>query len=164
MSSGAEVRQLHRLLTDAGATVAVAESLTGGLLTGTLTDPPGASAVVRGGLVVYATDLKSALAGVPVQLLSERGAVDPDVAVALAVGARDRLGATFGVGVTGVAGPDPQDGKPVGTVFAAVAGPRGTASESFLLSGGRAGIRAEAVDRCIALLLRECRESAASLW
>lgn len=166
MSGGgrlAEVLEIHRLLAQAGATVAVAESLTGGLLTAALTDPAGASAVVRGGLVVYATDLKSGLAGVDMQLLAERGAVDPDVAAALAQGARDRLGATFGIGVTGVAGPDPQDGKPVGTVFGSVAGPDVSASAvigAWTLGGGRAEIRDAAVARCITLLLGECRRLA----
>jgi nicotinamide-nucleotide amidase len=143
-------------LGEIGATVAVAESLTGGLLCAALTDPAGASAIVRGGLVVYATDLKSALAGVSEALLAERGAVDPDVALALARGARSRLDATFGVGVTGVAGPDPQDGKPVGTVFAAVAGPPGDVVQDYRLTGERAAIRAAAVQVCLALLLSEC--------
>jgi nicotinamide-nucleotide amidase len=119
--------RLHARLSQLGATVAVAESLTGGLLCAALTDPPGASSTVRGGLVVYATDLKAALAGVSEALLAQRGPVDREVALALAHGARTRLRATYGVGVTGVAGPEPQDGRPVGTVFAAVAGPRGAA-------------------------------------
>ena len=143
-------------LSELGATVAVAESLTGGMLCAALTDPPGASATVRGGLVVYASDLKSALAGVSEALLAERGAVDPEVALALAHGARARLGATFGVGVTGVAGPDPQDGKPVGTLFAAVAGPHGDAVREHRLAGDRAEIRAAAVQVCLDLLRSEC--------
>ena len=147
---------VHARLGAIGATVAVAESLTGGLLCAALTDPAGASATVRGGLVVYATDLKAALAGVSEALLAERGAVDPEVALALARGARTRLGATFGVGVTGVAGPDTQDGKPVGTVFAAVAGPYGEVVREHRLAGERAAIRAAAVQACLDLLLSEC--------
>ena len=112
-------------LRSAELTVATAESLTGGLLAAVLTETPGASAVVRGGLVVYATDLKATVAGVDAAMLDERGPVDPDVAVALADGARRVCGAQVGVGLTGVAGPDPQDGQPVGTVFVAVTG-RGT--------------------------------------
>jgi nicotinamide-nucleotide amidase len=154
------VAEIHRALADLGATVAVAESLTGGLLTAALTEPAGASAFVRGGLVVYATDLKAVLAGVDADLLASRGAVDPAVAAALARGARDRLGAPFGVGVTGVAGPDPQDGQPVGTVFGAIAGPRDEIVDAWTLPGTRAEIRASAVDRCLALLLRECRAAA----
>jgi len=104
-------------------TVATAESLTGGLLAAVLTEIPGSSAVVRGGLIVYATDLKHHLAGVDADLLAARGPVDPQVAAALADGARRRCGASIGIGVTGVAGPDPQDGVPVGTWFCAVLGP-----------------------------------------
>lgn len=107
-------------LTSAELTVATAESLTGGLLAALLTEVPGASAVVRGGLVVYATELKATLAGVDPSLLDERGPVDPDVAVRLADGARAVCGARIGVGLTGVAGPDPPHGLPVGTVFVAV--------------------------------------------
>jgi nicotinamide-nucleotide amidase len=156
MSTPADV---HARLGELGATVAVAESVTGGLLCAALTATPGASDTVRGGLVVYATDLKSALAGVSEALLAERGPVDPAVALALAHGARTRLGATFGVGVTGVAGPDRQDGKAVGTVFAAVAGPHGEVVHEHLLAGGRAEIRAAAVQVCLDLLRSECDRS-----
>lgn len=115
-----ELTGLIGRLTAAGRTVATAESLTGGLLAALLTEVPGASEVVRGGVVVYATELKASLAGVDAALLDERGPVDPDVAVALADGARAVCGASIGVGLTGVAGPDPQHGMPVGTVFVAV--------------------------------------------
>jgi nicotinamide-nucleotide amidase len=152
---------LHERLRSAGATVAVAESLTGGLVCAALTTTAGASATVRGGLVVYATPLKAVLAGVPESLLAERGAVDPDVAAALAGGARDRLGATFGVGATGVAGPDPQDGRPVGTVFVAVAGPHTVAVESFRFGGGRDAIRASTVAAALDLLDAESRRQLA---
>jgi nicotinamide-nucleotide amidase len=141
-----------------GATVAVAESLTGGLLTAALTEPAGASKAVRGGLVVYATDLKATLAGVPSPLLDAEGAVSPDVAAALAAGARDRLGATYGVGVTGVAGPDPQAGQPVGTVYLSLAGPGGGTVRHLMLTGDRAGIRAGAVAAALDLLLSVLRE------
>lgn len=151
-----DLAELHARLRELGATVAVAESLTGGLLTAALTDTPGASLTVRGGVVVYATDLKARLAGVDPELLADRGAVDPDVALALARGARERLAATYGVGVTGVAGPDPQDGKPVGTAFVAVAGPAGDTVRELHLSGDRAAIRAAAVDASVWLLRSEC--------
>ncbi|HEY8827173.1 MAG TPA: CinA family protein [Jatrophihabitantaceae bacterium] len=154
--ASASPADVHARLGERGATVAVAESLTGGLLCAALTDTPGASATMRGGLVVYATDLKAALAGVSEAMLAERGAVDPEVTLALAQGARARLGATFGVGVTGVAGPDPQDGKPVGTVFAAVAGPHGETVREHRLAGDRAEIRAAAVQVCLDLLRSEC--------
>jgi nicotinamide-nucleotide amidase len=144
-------------LVAAGATVAVAESLTGGLLTAALTEPAGASKAVRGGLVVYATDLKAVLAGVPVPLLDAEGPVSPDVAAALAAGARDRLGATYGLGVTGVAGPDPQGGRPVGTVYVGLAGPGHGGVRELALSGDRAAIRAAAVDAALELLLSVLR-------
>jgi nicotinamide-nucleotide amidase len=147
---------LHADLRELGATVGVAESLTGGLLTGALTATPGASDTVRGGLVVYATDLKATLAGVPADLIAERGAVDADVALALARGARTRLGATYGLSVTGVAGPDPQDGKPVGTVFIAIAGPQDETVAERAFTGERRAIREAAVAAAIDVLTREC--------
>lgn len=135
-----------------GQTVATAESLTGGLVAATLTDIPGVSAVFRGGFVVYATDLKNVLAGVPEELLAERGPIDPDVARALAEGARERCAATWGLATTGVAGPDPQDGKPVGLVYVAVAGPDGAAVRELNLLGSRAQVRAETVAAVLDLL------------
>src|SRR6266704_749499 len=93
------------LLRSRRQTLAVAESLTGGLLAATIVDVPGASRAFRGGLVVYATDLKASLAGVPADLLDARGPVDPDVAVELALGARRRCAADWGLSTTGVAGP-----------------------------------------------------------
>ena len=148
----AAAAELVAALTARGQTVAVAESLTGGQLTAALTAPAGASAAVRGGLVVYATDLKAALAGVPVPLLAAEGPVSPDVAGALAAGARDRLGATYGLSLTGVAGPDPQGDTPVGTVFAGVAGPRGGEVRRLDLTGDRVAIRAASVRAALALL------------
>jgi nicotinamide-nucleotide amidase len=143
---------VHRLLLARGETIATAESLTAGLIGAELTTVAGSSATYRGGVIVYATDLKAQLAGVPLQLLQERGAVDPDVATALAVGVRDRLDATWGLGVTGVAGPDQQDGQPVGTVFVALAGPVGTPiAASLLLSGDRRMVRAGAVRAALSL-------------
>jgi nicotinamide-nucleotide amidase len=114
-------RVIHGLLAERGATVAVAESLTGGLLGGELTGMPGSSATFAGGVIAYATPLKHRLLGVPEDLLAAHGAVHPDVAAAMARGVRERLGATYGLAVTGVAGPEPQDGRPVGTVHVAVA-------------------------------------------
>ncbi|MGC4952625.1 CinA family nicotinamide mononucleotide deamidase-related protein [Actinomadura citrea] len=114
---------VHRLLLERGETVATAESLTGGLIGAELTATPGSSGTYAGGMVTYATDLKRRLLGVPGDLLAEHGAVHPDVAAGMAAGARDALGATYGLAVTGVAGPDPQDGRPVGTVYIGLAGP-----------------------------------------
>jgi nicotinamide-nucleotide amidase len=141
-----------RALIERRETLAVAESLTGGLLAATLVEVPGVSAVLRGGLVVYATELKHTLAGVPQELLDERGPVDPDVALALAEGARRRCVSDWGLATTGVAGPDPQDGKPVGTVFVAVAGPAGASVRELTLSGSRGEIRAATVTAALALL------------
>jgi nicotinamide-nucleotide amidase len=151
-----DLPQLHARLRALGTTVAVAESLTGGLLCAALTDTAGASRTVRGGLVVYATDLKSELAGVDADLLRRVGAVSPDVAAQLAAGVRARLGAGFGLAVTGVAGPDPQDGQPVGTVFAAVASTEGVEVERFEFAGDLARIRRDAVQACLRLLAAEC--------
>ncbi len=141
-----------RALTDRCETVATAESLTGGLVGATLVAIPGVSSVYRGGLVVYATDLKQSLAGVPAGLLAERGPVDPDVALALAAGARDRCGADWGVATTGVAGPDPQGGKPVGLVYVAVAGRSVAEVRELRLTGGREAIRTESVTAVLQLL------------
>lgn len=139
-------------LADRRQTLATAESLTGGLVAATIVEIPGVSAVFRGGLVVYATELKGRLAGVPEELLEARGPVDPDVAAKLAEGARERCGADWGVATTGVAGPEPQDGKPVGLVYVAVAGPDGTRVDELKLTGNRAAIRTESVTAVLRLL------------
>jgi nicotinamide-nucleotide amidase len=141
-----------RLLAARRETLAVVESLTGGLLAATIVEIPGVSAVFRGGLVVYATDLKARLAGVPDRLLAERGPVDPAVALALAAGGRDRLTADWALATTGVAGPDPQDGKPVGLVYLAISGPTGDAVRKLSLTGDRPAIRAAAVGAALDLL------------
>lgn len=157
-ADGAAAAEVVAALRARGQTVAVAESLTGGLLTAALTEPPGASHAVRGGLVVYATDLKAVLAGVPVPLLAAQGPVSPDVAGALAAGARDRLGATYGLSLTGVAGPDPQGDTPVGTVFAGIAGPGGGEVRRLVLDGDRPAIRAASVRAALAMLAERLTE------
>jgi nicotinamide-nucleotide amidase len=149
-------------LTARGQTAAVAESLTGGLLAAALTTVPGASAAFRGGVVAYATDLKSTILGVPADLLERYGAVHPDVATAMAAGVRRLMAATFGAATTGVAGPDPSDGQPVGTVYIAVSsGPSaagGAAARSLTLRGSRDEIRQQTVAQCLSLLLSRIRE------
>lgn len=148
-------------LTAEGATVAVAESLTGGLVCGALTAVPGASACVVGGVVAYAERLKSHLLDVDADLLERRGAVDPQVAVQMAEGVRAALGATYGVATTGAAGPDAAPGGiqaapvPPGTVYVAVAGPGGTQARRLDLAGSRAEIRDEAVAQALACLAVE---------
>ena len=150
--TGERVAMLVLELARRGQTVAAAESLTGGLLCATLVDVPGASLVLRGGLVVYATDLKTSLAGVSAELLERQGPVDPDVALALARGARERCGADWGLAATGVAGPDPQDGIEVGTVYVAVADIADAQVRRLKLDGDREAIRAAAVAAALDLL------------
>jgi len=146
-------RDVVDVLIKRGQTVAVAESLTGGLLAAALVDVPGVSKTFRGGLVVYATDLKASLAGVDPDLLARRGPVDAEVAAQLARGAAVTCGADWGLGTTGVAGPDPQDGVTVGTVFVGVAGPEGYREVRGLrVDGDRATIRAQAVSAALMLL------------
>ncbi|WP_323097091.1 nicotinamide-nucleotide amidohydrolase family protein [Intrasporangium sp. YIM S08009] len=144
-------------LTEAGETLACAESLTAGLVAATVADTPGASNVLRGGVVAYAADLKSALLGVPADLLGRVGTVDGGVAAAMAEGVRERLDATWGLATTGVAGPGPAEGKPAGTVHVAVAGPTGTARRLLRLNGTRAQVRAGTVAAVLALALEETR-------
>ncbi|MCU0302288.1 MAG: nicotinamide-nucleotide amidohydrolase family protein [Candidatus Nanopelagicales bacterium] len=133
-----------------GGTVAVAESLTGGLVLAALTAVPGSSTVVRGGVVAYASDVKADVLGVDPTLLARTGAVDAEVALAMAEGVRDRLGATVGVGTTGEAGPDSASGQPVGTVHVAAVGPAGVVVRSLHLAGDRAAIRAASVHAALA--------------
>lgn len=141
------------LATASGTTVAVAESLTAGLVCARLADVPGASAVLRGGVVAYATDLKASLLDVDPDLLDARGAVDQDVALAMAAGVRHRLGADVGVATTGAAGPDPADGAPPGTVYVAVVTAAAARVERLHLAGGRRDVRAGTTDAAIVLLL-----------
>jgi nicotinamide-nucleotide amidase len=142
-------------LTATGQTVAVAESLTGGLVAAALTDIAGASVVVRGGVLAYATDLKAQVLGVDEALLARMGAVDADVAQQMAIGVRSLMGATYGLATTGVAGPDQVDGKRVGTVFVAVVGPGSSRVKALSLSGDRADVRAQSVLAVLALLAEE---------
>ncbi|NIJ06250.1 nicotinamide-nucleotide amidohydrolase family protein [Frigoribacterium faeni] len=154
MTTASEVvRELDRQ----GLTVAVAESLTGGLLVAELISVPGASAVVAGGVVAYQTPLKHQLLDVPASLLAARGAVDPDVATAMAVGVRSALAvegraADVGVATTGVAGPDPQDGHDPGTVYVALSAGGATRVTRLALEGDRAAIRSATVSESLSML------------
>jgi nicotinamide-nucleotide amidase len=152
---GTDGDRLVASLTAAGQTIACAESLTGGLVAATIADTPGASLVLRGGVVAYAADLKTDLLGVPAELVARVGTVDPAVAVAMAEGARVRLRATWAVATTGVAGPGPSEGKPAGTVHIAVAGPAGTVTRALRLNGTRAQIRGATVSAVLALVLAQ---------
>jgi nicotinamide-nucleotide amidase len=124
-------------------TIAVAESCTGGLMSARLTDRGGSSAYMLGGVVAYSNEAKVALAGVPAELVEAHGAVSPEVAVALADGARARFGAGIGIGITGIAGPGGgTDEKPVGTVCLSVALAGGERwDRTVLLPGDRQTIR-----------------------
>ena len=145
----------RRLVVDGtakGYTVAIAESLTGGLLAAAITSVPGASAVLRGSVTAYATDIKASVLGVDADLLAREGAVHAEVARQMAAGVRRLLGATVGLAATGVAGPTEQDGKPVGLVYIGYAAPDSAPiAEELRLSGDRAAIRAQTVLRALAL-------------
>jgi nicotinamide-nucleotide amidase len=145
--------ELLEALVSRGETVATAESLTGGLLAAAFTDVPGSSRAFRGGVVSYATDLKASLLGVPEDVLGALGPVDESVAVLMARGVRERCAATYGLATTGVAGPDPQDGKSPGTVHLALAtsGP-GVTARTLALPGDRAAVRAATVAAALDLL------------
>ena len=146
---------LERLRAD-GEHLAVAESLTGGLVAATLVSVPGASAVMRGGVVAYATQLKAQILGVDAGLLAAHGAVHPEVARQMAIGVARLCGAEWGVATTGVAGPDPQSGHPPGLVYVAVAGFVGGAFDvqvrGLRLYGDRTAIREAACDEALAFL------------
>lgn len=159
-SGGSDVDRttgLIRHLAARGLTVAVAESLTGGLLAAELIRPAGASAVVIGGVVAYHTDIKRSVLGVDAALLAEHGAVHPLVAEQMAAGARTLLSvdgrpADIGVSTTGVAGPDPQDGRAPGTVFLGLSMAGGTRSLGLTLSGDRDTIRRDTVAAAVDFL------------
>ena len=138
-----------------GFTVAVAESLTGGLLAAAITSVPGASNVFRGSVTAYATDIKASVLGVDADLLAREGAVHPEVARQMAGGVRRLFGATVGLATTGVAGPTEQDGKPVGLVYVGYASSApglAPTAEELHLDGDREAIRAQAVLRALSLV------------
>jgi nicotinamide-nucleotide amidase len=150
---GPRTADLHEALLARGETVAAAESLTAGLFCASLADVPGASATLRGGVVVYATDLKTALAGVPADLLGEHGPVSRPTAAALAEGVRQRCGATWGVGLTGVAGPAAVDGHRPGRVYIGIADGQRTDVVELDLPGDRPAVRSAAVAAAVEVLL-----------
>ena len=139
-----------------GATVAAAESCTGGLVAERVTSVAGSSRYFLGGAVVYSNELKTKLAGVPATLIHEHGAVSSEVAVALAEGIRKRCGSTFGLGITGVAGPGGgTEGKPVGLVFHALAAEDGTSVVERRFMGDRKRIRWYASQQALDMLRRK---------
>lgn len=162
-------RLLLELLSTAGQTLSFCESLTAGLAAATFAGEPGASKVLRGGLVTYATELKIDLAGVPRELINTHGVVSPECATAMATGARERCSSDWALSLTGVAGPDSQDSHPVGEVWIGLAGPGGQGESIAAFSPqeqvrlaelvrrspleGRQEIRESAVHRCFEILI-----------
>lgn len=152
-------------LTRLGMTIAVAESLTGGLVVAELVSVPGASAVVRGGVVAYASELKSTLLGVDAELLAARSPVDPEVARQMAEGVRRRLGsdgrpADIGLATTGVAGPEQQDGHPVGEVWLGLAMQGLVEARGLTLGGDRASIRRATVSESLMFVMERLQRTA----
>jgi nicotinamide-nucleotide amidase len=136
-------------------TIALAESCTGGAIAARLTDIPGSSAYLKGSIICYSNEVKTSLVGVPSATIQEKGAVSPETARAMAEGIRQRLDATIGVGVTGIAGPEGGTAdKPVGLVYIAVAGPKGTVVEEQRFAGQRSGIRTRSVNAALNLVRR----------
>jgi nicotinamide-nucleotide amidase len=155
--------QLIGELTRRGMTIAVAESLTGGLVIAELVSVPGASAVVRGGVVAYATELKSTLLDVDAELLAEKSPIDAEVARQMADGVRWRLGhdgapADIGLATTGVAGPEQQDGHPVGEVWLGIAMDGLVEAHGLTIGGDRATIRAATVSESLMFVLEHLSE------
>lgn len=141
--------RLLELLATGNLTIATAESLTGGLLCSDLVSVPGASHAVLGGVVSYATEVKVRVLGVPGDLVATHGVISAECAAAMAQGARVHLGADVGVSTTGVAGPDSQEGQPVGTVFIGVSLGEGVHTMRYEFAGDRQQIREAAVAAAI---------------
>jgi competence/damage-inducible protein CinA-like protein len=144
-----------RELTLAGATIAVAESCTGGLVSSRLTNVPGSSIFFRGGVVSYSNEMKTAWVGVPSSLIERHGAVSAEVAIAMAEGARRSTGASLGLSITGIAGPGGGSvEKPVGTVHIALASGQGTRERLFRFGGERDRVRRLASQSALEMLRR----------
>lgn len=146
---------LIRGLQAQGLTVATCESLTGGMICAALVDVPGASRVVRGGLITYQTDTKSLLAGVDTGLIETHGVVSAEVARAMASGARDALHADIAVSATGMASPGEISDPPAGTVFVGLASATGVQAVELHLAGDRQAVRQQTVDTAIKLIGQE---------
>ena len=153
----------HDLLERRGATVAAAESLTGGRLSALLSEAPGASSTFVGGVVSYATAMKIEVLGVSEDIVQTHGVVSAECAIAMARGVRALTGATYGVSTTGVAGPAEQEGKPAGTVFVGMAGPDGVSAVSLELVGDRAKITQRTCEEALATLVDALRKEETSL-
>jgi nicotinamide-nucleotide amidase len=145
-----------------GVRIGTAESLTAGMVASALATVPGASAALQGGIVSYQGEVKTGVLGVDRDLLAAEGAVHADVARQMAEGARRVLGADIAVSTTGVAGPEPHGGKPVGTVFIGTADADGSDAVAFTFSGGRAEIRAQAEEAALEKLLEAIQRTTAA--
>jgi nicotinamide-nucleotide amidase len=143
--------QILQRLRERGETLATAESLTGGMLGSLITSIPGASDVYVGGVVSYSTDVKERLLHVSPSTISAYGVVSAESALHMAHGAQELMGSTWAVATTGVAGPEEQEGKPVGLVYVAVAGP-GDDVRELRLDGDRAAIRTRSCEEALLLL------------
>lgn len=157
--AAASAAEALRMLAESDQSLAVAESLTGGMVAAEITAVAGASRSFRGSVTAYATELKHRILGVDAGLLAAEGAVNAQVAEQMAAGVRRVLGASWGIATTGVAGPDPQDGQPVGTVFVSVAGPGSRKTVPLRLNGSREEIRRESARTVLELLSSELREN-----
>ncbi|TXJ04503.1 MAG: CinA family protein [Aeromicrobium sp.] len=148
-----QAAELVAALRQCGLTVAVAESLTGGLLASAFVDVPGASEVFAGGIVAYQTAHKIRQLGVPAEVIERHSVVDARVAVHMALGVRERFGTDIGLSTTGVAGPDAVGDHPVGTVFVGISAHDVTRALPLQLSGSRHAIRIETVDAALSGLV-----------
>jgi len=144
--------QIVAQLTQKSLTIATAESLTAGMLSSTIADVPGASAVLQGGIVAYNNTVKHRLLDVSADILAARGAVDAETAREMARGARKRFNSDLGIATTGVAGPDPSEGKAVGIVFIALATPHETTAKLLRFDGNRDHIRRSTVAASLQLV------------
>ena len=155
--------ELGSLLAKSRLTLSVAESCTGGLLGSLITDQPGSSAYFTGGVIAYADEVKRAQLGVPAELLAQHGAVSREVAIAMAEGVRLKFATTLGASITGIAGPDAEDGKPVGLTYIAVATPRGTTCNEYTFSGDRWANRRQGAGQALRQLIEAARSAAGKL-
>ena len=149
----AGLTDILEILTQRGETICVAESLTGGGLAEALSSLPGSSQIFRGSVTAYQVEIKNSVLKVPLELISEMGAVSEEVAVSMAAGVKDLLGSTWSISTTGVAGPGPVDGVPAGTVWVAIEGPISQTLQ-LELSGTREIVRNATIAGAIAAFAR----------
>jgi nicotinamide-nucleotide amidase len=147
---------IGELLTKRGASLAVAESMTGGLLAQRITSVPGSSHYFLGGFLVYSNKMKTELLGVSEEMVEQHGAVSEQTAEAMANGARRRTGATFAISITGEAGPEPGENVPVGTVYVGLADAAGCQVAHRVFLGDRARIRVFSTQMALDMLRRKC--------